>query len=218
VLLILAGALALSVFVRRIYGFLALTQPQPGAVLVVEGWVQDFALKEAVAEYRRHPNGPVYVTGGPFEVGAPLLAYRTSAELGAARLIKLGLGTNEVQAIPYPSAGQDRTFTSALMLEKWWREHGLSATRMNLLTLGPHARRSRLLFQKAFGKHVTVGVIAIAPRDYDPAHWWRTSQGFRIVTDETMAYIYARLFFRPLKQVPPEAAGPPAPPPPSPGR
>ena len=31
----------------------------------------------------------------------------------------------------------------------------------------------------------------------DAAHWWRTSNGVRIVLNETIAYVYARLVFNP---------------------
>jgi len=65
------------------------------------------------------------------------------------------------------------------------------------MTLGPHARRSRLLFQKAFGKEVKVGVISVEDRDYDPAHWWRSSEGVREVLGEAIAYFYAKFFFSP---------------------
>jgi len=42
-----------------------------------------------------------------------------------------------------------------------------------------------------------VCVIAVPVRTFDPEHWWRSSQGFRLVTGELLAYTYARLFFHP---------------------
>ena len=81
------------------------------------------------------------------------------------------------------------------------REHGMSPTKVNLMSLGPHARRSRFLFEKALGKGVVVGVTAIPSRDFDPAHWWRSSSGVRDVIGETLAYAYARLLFHPPKEV-----------------
>lgn len=33
--------------------------------------------------------------------------------------------------------------------------------------------------------------------EYDPRHWWRTSEGVRNVVGESIAYLYARFFFRP---------------------
>ena len=37
-----------------------------------------------------------------------------------------------------------------------------------------------------------VGVIAHPPVDYDPQTWWTSSQGFRKVVIEALAYIYAK--------------------------
>ena len=54
-----------------------------------------------------------------------------------------------------------------------------------------------LLYQKALGKNVTVGIIAVSNPDYDPKDWWRYSDGVREVIGESLAYIYARFFFYP---------------------
>ena len=71
----------------------------------------------------------------------------------------------------------------------------------DIVTQGPHARRSRLLYEKAFGGDVEVGVIATEDPKYDPAHWWRSSEGVREVMSEAIAYGYARLFFHPSSPV-----------------
>jgi hypothetical protein len=194
-----AGLLAL-VLVRTAYPFLAVEDPQPGGALIVEGWVSDTALKVAIKEFRSNHYDKLYVTGGPVELGAPLSEYRTYAELGAATLLKLGMTTNEVQAVPAEMVRRDRTYNSAVFLKKWLRGHGVSPVKYNLLTVGPHARRSRLMFEKAFGKGTTVGVIAIPNEDYDPHHWWSSSAGVRTVIGEAMAYGYARFLFYPKEE------------------
>jgi hypothetical protein len=54
-----------------------------------------------------------------------------------------------------------------------------------------------LLFQKAMGEKVTIGITAIEDRNYDPKKWWAGSYGVRAMVDEAVAYGYARLLFRP---------------------
>lgn len=196
VLAVVFGAVAL-VAVRGVYPFLAVNDPRPGGVLVVEGWAADYALEAAVADFKQFSYEKVYVTGGPLEWGAPLSSYKTYAELGTATLLALGMSSNVVQAVPAPRVKQDRTYACAVALKKWVDEHGVQLTRINLVTVGPHARRSRLLFQKSFGKDMPIGVVAIAEPDYDAQHWWRSSMGFRGVTGEAIAYLYARFLFRP---------------------
>ena len=98
--------------------------------------------------------------------------------------------TNDsVQPIPCWVERKDRTYNAALAVEQWFQENGVSVRSIDVMTLGPHARRSRLLFQKAFGKEVRVGVISVEDRDYDPDHWWASSQGVREVVGEAIAYI-----------------------------
>ena len=177
--------------------FLAVTDSVPGGVLVVEGWEPDYMLERAIAEFKQGHYTRLFVTGLPLQQGAPLSEYKNYAYIGAATLVKLGMSTNDVQAVPTGAIRRDRTYATALSLKHWLRDHDLAPTKLNLMTGGPHARRSRLMFEKALGKGVTVGVIAIPPNDYDQRHWWHSSQGVRSVIDETIAYTYARLLFYP---------------------
>jgi hypothetical protein len=188
---------AVIALVRVSYPFLAVTAPVSGGVLVVEGWAPDYAFEYAKQEFTRKHYAKIFVTGGPLESGAPLSEYHTYAELGTAILQKMGMNSNVVESVPAPLVKQDRTFTGALYLRKWWVAHGETPTRMDLLTLGPHARRSRLLYQKALGKNTKVGIIAMVPQNYDAEEWWRSSAGVRTVLDEAFAYVYARFLFHP---------------------
>lgn len=181
--------------VLRVHPFLAVTEPVPGGVLVVEGWVPDYVLEEAKAESERNHYPRIYVIGGPLERGVHLSEYKTYAELGAATLIRIGMRKDAIEAVPAPYVQQDRTYVSAVTLKKWMHQHAIGETSINVVSMGVHARRSRLLFQKAFGEDSRVGIIAIEDRDYDPRHWWKFSKGVRTVVDELVAYIYALLVF-----------------------
>ncbi len=188
--------------VRNICLFLSPNDPITGGLLVVEGWSSDRAMEQAAAEFRQDHYDKIYVIGGPLTHGSHLSQYHTYAELGAATLLKLGLNSNSVVAVPAPLVPQDRTFTAAVALRNWLRAHGVAPTKIQLLSEGPHARRSRLLFEKAMGKEVAVGITSIeCPQaEYDPRAWWRTSLGVRGVIDEAVAYGYARFLFRATKE------------------
>lgn len=197
-LLLLAGLLICGrLLVPRIHDFLAMNKPSQASILVVEGWMTDSCLEDVVKEFHAQAYSQVLVTGGPIEFGAPLSEYKTMAQRGAETLLRMGLSTNQVQAVPSAHVRQDRTYTSALALQAWFRAHGQPPARITLVSQGPHARRSRLLFQMALGKGTTVGVIALPATDYDEATWWRTSSGVRDVIGELLAYFYARVLFRP---------------------
>jgi hypothetical protein len=192
-------ALGLAMFstftVRGIYPFLAVTEPVAGGFLVVEGWVSDAAMEAAVAEFRRHRYAMVYVTGGPVEHGAWMNRYKTFADAGRATLIELGLDPKEVQPIPSKQVRKDRTNAEAEAFGRWIRQSGAAVKTVHLISEGAHARRSRLLFQRALGGDVEVGVTSVPRGDFDPDHWWRSSAGVREVMGETVAYGYARLLF-----------------------
>jgi DUF218 domain len=191
VLLVLA-----ALFLRGVLPFLAVNAPVTAQVLVVEGWVNDYALEAAVQEFHRGGYSKMYVTGGPLERGEPLSEYKTYAALGAAVAIHFGVPPTLVQAVPAPNVRRDRTYASALALRDWLELHGQMPDGLNLVTLGPHARRSRLLYEKAFGDACRIGVISIEDEGYDPHRWWAYSQGVRTVVSETVAYLYTRFFFR----------------------
>lgn len=195
-ILFLLGVISVGAF-RGVYSFLAVQDSLPGGVLVAEGWAPDYTLAETLSEFRRHPYLGIYVTGIPMEKGGVLSEYKTYAELSAACLIRLGADPQSVHAVPSLPARQDRTYATALALRGKLREQGVAGDRLNVITLGAHARRTRLLFEKAFGPAARIGIVAVPHRDFDPTRWWRSSQGFRIITGEVIAYCYARFLFRP---------------------
>lgn len=188
----LCGGLTISV-----YPFLATNDPRPGDLLVIEGWAPDYMFEAAIREYEQHPYKQLIVTGGPLEKGSALTGYGTFAEIGFATFQKMRPDLRNVFAVPASGVRKDRTYASAVALRRWLKERGQLPARINLISAGPHSRRSRMLFQKAFGNEAEIGVIAMEDQSYDPERWWASSQGFRIVSGEVIAYLYARFLFQP---------------------
>lgn len=181
-----------------IHPFLAVTHRVKTNTLVVEGWVSRYTIRGGVEEFETGPYQRIFTTGGPAEGnGGYTNDYNTSASVGAEGLKKFGIPEDVIQMAPSHVTGRERTYSSAIALRDWFREHNLAIHSFNVLTEDCHARRTRLLYQKAFGKKVTVGIIAISNPDYNPNDWWRYSDGVREVIGETIAYIYARFFFHP---------------------
>jgi uncharacterized SAM-binding protein YcdF (DUF218 family) len=191
------AAFCLSLF--RIYPFLAVTHRVNSNVLVVEGWVHKYAIQAAVDEFRSGGGySRVFTTGGPIEgSGRYSNDYNTSASVGAELLVKNGLAKGFVQMVPSRVMDRDRTYASAVALGQWFREHNMAVQSVNVVTENTHARRTRLLFGKALGKNVAVGIIAVPNPDYDKGHWWWYSESVKDVGSEAFAYVYARLFFIP---------------------
>jgi hypothetical protein len=177
-----------------IHPFLAATRRVPDArVLVVEGWVPDYALKAALSEFEQRDYERIFTTGGPLDRGSYLKEYRSFAELAAATLLSLGAPTNAVTAVPTAEQHRNRTFASAVALREYCDANDIQVEAMNLVSVGPHSRRSRLCFDRAFDGKAKVGVIAIEDDLYDPRRWWAYSAGVKSVGGETLALIYAWL-------------------------
>jgi hypothetical protein len=197
--LLVAGILvcALIMAQRTIYPWLSITKRAHGEYLIVEGWLHGDGFDLARSEFTRGNYRKILTSGCKASDGSHAEPKATYADWGAERLRNVGISSDLVEAVPCWVEHRDRTYHSALAIRKWFENHQLSPTAIDVVSMGPHARRTRLLFQEAFGKRVSIGVIAVPDDAYDPAHWWRSSEGVREVVGEGLAYIYARVFFRP---------------------
>ena len=200
--LILAGLLAAGFLLLNIQPFLAKTQRVNTNDLVVEGWIHDYAIRAAANEFKAGSYQRIFTTGGPV-VGTDGYTndFNTSASVGAELLKKVGVADEFIQMVPSHISGRDRTYSSAVALRDWFRGHGVTVRSINVLTEDAHARRTQLLFQKAFGSDVVVGIISVPNPDYDAKHWWRYSEGVRDVLGESIAYFYAKIFFYPPENI-----------------
>lgn len=184
----------LFIFINSIHSFLAVSKPISSKVFIIEGWLPDYCLEQFSKRYDPDAVEKIFVTGGPLEQGSYLKEYKSLAAVGAETLKRLGVADSIIIEIPAPYVQKDRTFTSALALKKFLSNKSTihSAT---IITLGVHARRSQLLFQKAFSNSAEIGVVSIRNKDYDPKYWFVSSMGVKTVLVEIISYIYTKLFF-----------------------
>jgi uncharacterized SAM-binding protein YcdF (DUF218 family) len=192
--------LAFVVWVLNVQPFLAPTRRAETKILVVEGWVHEYGIRAAAAEFQAGHYKKIYTTGGPIAgTDGATNDFNTSASVAAERLLRAGVPAEFVQMVPSHVVGRDRTYSSAAALRDWFHAHNVASPGINVLTEDVHARRTRLLFQSAFGRETAVGIIAVPNPDYDPKRWWRYSEGVREVLGESIAYLYAEFLFHPGK-------------------
>jgi hypothetical protein len=187
---------AIGVYVTHIQSFLCATEPTRGEILVVEGWVPDYVLVRAKQEFQTHPYRLLITTGGPLESGAFLSEYRTLAFRAAASFIKMGIADSLILPTPAAFHIKDRTYASAIALRDTLLSRHIAWKSMDIVSLGTHSRRSRMLFARALGKEYKTGVISIPDKAYDSRHWWRYSDGIRNSIDETLGLLYILFFFQ----------------------
>lgn len=196
-LIVLLGLGSAGVAVTRGLGeFLAVSAPAGARVLVVEGWLPAFAYPFAARLYRERHYDRVIAVGVYAEEGTPDGIAREFAPVG--QLASAGVPRAAIELAVGAPVHVDRTYHAALNVARvLGGPGGGRPPSIDVLTIGAHARRSRLLYERAVGDEVRVGVIAVPDPRFEVAHWWRTSEGVRTVIGETIAYAYARLSFEP---------------------
>ena len=193
-LLVSAGLVAACLVFLNIHPFLAVTHRVNTNLLVVEGWIPRYALREAAEEFRTGSYQRIFTTGGPVE-GGYTNDYNTSASVGAEILKKFGVPDDRDGSFARNCPRENIQFSGRIARLVTRTQYTRDS--INVLTEDAHARRTRLLYHEAFGKSVTVGIIAVANPDYNSTKWWHYSDGVREVIGESIAYIYARFFFYP---------------------
>ncbi len=176
----------------NIHSFLAVTSPIDADLLIVEGWMSDYAVKSAIEEFNQGNYQKLITTGSPIGKGHYLSEYKNFAEITAATLIVLGFNPDLVIPVPTPKVIKYRTAASAIAVKKWLATSNLKVNSINVYTLGTHARRSRMSYRRVFSPEIKVGVIAVEPQGYNYQKWWHSSAGVRTVIGEAIAYFYAR--------------------------
>ena len=182
-----------------IHAFLAVSRPLDAELLVVEGWMPAYALDQA---RMLHTNGHyrrVLVCGAVVPGEWATNSATTFADWGASKLRRLGMPADQIETIRAGDVHNDRTYATAVAVRDWLKTNSGPVKAVNVVSLGPHSRRSRLLFQRALGEEVKVGIISVPDRLYRCDRWWQTSEGVREVIGETIAYVYARFFFSPVQ-------------------
>jgi len=183
-------------FGPNVYGWLAVTERIPNArYVVVEGWAPDYVMAAAKSEFEDTKAGLLLTTGLPLEQGSYLSEYRDFATLATATLTKMGIESGAIVTVPTPAVLRGRTAAMAIALKRALDEMQVPKVdrRLQLVTLGTHARRSRLIYQRELGPEWHVGVVAVPSRDFPAVAWYTYSRGVKAVIDELVSLVIVAL-------------------------
>ena len=195
--ILLIVALMVFLLMTQVYSLLAPIHREKTDVLVLEGAVPDYVLELAVKEFKENNYKLMVTTGTPLEWGHLLIEFGNTAAVAANSLKKMGFDSTVLVTISTDEIRNDRTYNSALELARYLRQYHPEVKAINLMSYGPHSRRSQMMFQAALGKEIKVGIIAIKSFYYGPNDWWKSSKGFREVINELLGYVFVKLFFVP---------------------
>jgi hypothetical protein len=185
--LCLVLVLLTPVFWLCFYGetFFSLTRRVPAEVLVVEGWIGNDGIRAAAAEFETADYRYIVATGGQTD-NRP--HSRNYAEIAGEELIRSGIPKDRLIIAPTGEIERERTFKSAVAAWQALQHRGIHTEDINVLTLGPHARRSRLVYAKVFAPAAHVGVIAWTPSDYETGPWWQSRGRTKCFLKEIVGY------------------------------
>lgn len=187
-LVVLLGCVA-GALLPRLHSFLAISRPVPAAVLVIEGWLPDYLLQAAMDEFRTNGYRALVTSGGPLPKGYLVSGYPTYAELTGAALRKLGFPPAQLVEAPGAATYRERTRRSAEAVRAKLAELKLASQGVNVITEGPHARRTLAVFRSVFPAPEAVGVISLPSQEYDPRRWWNTSEGLKDTVIEAIGWL-----------------------------
>jgi DUF218 domain len=170
-----------------IYGesYFSLTRRLPGEVLVVEGWIGRDGVRAAAAEFEGGGYRYIVATGGQSNDSRHPSNY---AEMAGEELIRSGVPADRVIIASTGEIEHERTFESAAAAWRKLQKSDIHPGYINVLTLGPHARRSRLVYAKVFAPAARVGVIAWRPAYYDTEPWWQSRGRTKCFLKEIVGY------------------------------
>lgn len=151
-LIAIAMIVVLIIFaITHIHPFLAVNSPVAADILVVEGWMNDNAIKSALSEFQGGSYRHLVTTGIPVERGYYLAEYKNFAQIAANSLKKMGLEAEKITIVPSPEVRKDRTYASAIAFRQWLEKTDIQPQAINIVSESTHARRSWLMYKKSPG-------------------------------------------------------------------
>lgn len=169
--------------------WLSLTDRAPAKILVVEGWIGLDGIAAAAREFSDGNYDFVVGTGGL--TGERWNTARWNyADMAAKELRRLGIPADRILTARAREVESRRTFEAAAATWRTLEANGLHPAAINLMTRGPHARRSRIVYARVFGSDTKVGVISWTPASELTSPWWDSTDRTSDLLKESSGYAF----------------------------
>lgn len=192
-LLLIATSGFFALFLAGVHPFLAITRPVKADVMIVEGWIPDYALKRAAVEIKNGQYTRVLISGLLFEKGDPRFNYVSDSQRAMQDLVDMGIAPALLEPCPIPPPSFNRTSHMARKVRERMQTLGLKPEGINVVTLGPHARQTLVAYRRMLGAIAPVGVITYPKADYTPARWWLSPAGIKKTTKDFAGWLKEEL-------------------------
>ena len=174
-----------------LHPFLALNRPVEAKVMVIEGWIPEESLKFAASLFKADHYDLIITNGGDVRLNNPENFYNTYAEMAQNKLMQMGINGNQIIAVRTLKINRSKSYSYARSTVAWLLKNMRATKAVNILTLGAHARKSYVLYKKAAGKALEIGIISAPPVKYDPTFWYFSTYGIGFVLKNFFGYLGA---------------------------
>ena len=191
ILMLLLASLC-GVFLKGAYPYLAPDSRHPYAdVVIVEGWVSDHIVAQAKSEFDEGRCEIICTAGVDLDKGNMLLPWKDWAIVAAETLKKSGVPEDKILVASAGSQQRHRTYLGFEAAKKKLAVLEIARPlKINVISEGPHGRRSSIVARKIFGDEAIIGMILVEPQAYDPKRWWASSSGTKSILMELVASSY----------------------------
>ena len=90
-----------------------------------------------------------------------LTKFNSNADLARNRLISSGIDSGKIVAAPGARVRINRTLTSALAFREWLRTSNADIKGINIISMGTHARRTWMTYNKILKEKYRIGIISV---------------------------------------------------------
>jgi len=188
--------MAIFIINNNLANYLAQQQPLHKGILVVEGWVSEQTLLQAIQSYKTNSYQQIITTGGLIK-GRRQSEYKSYADSAAAFMLKNGIKQSEITSLPAPDSAQNRTFLSAVIVRDWLIKQKNNTQTIDVFSEGVHARRTLILYKMAFANKRGIGIMTGKAEQYLLESWWQTSAGIKTVISEVVGLTWVACCFYP---------------------
>jgi len=196
-ILISITCIVMTIFIlNNLASYLAQQQPISKGILVVEGWVSEQTLLQAIQSYKTNPYQQIITTGGLIK-NRQQGKHKSYADSASAFLLKNGIKQTEITSLPTPDSAQNRTFLSAVIVRDWLIQQKNNTQFIDVFSEGVHARRTLTLYRMAFENKKNIGIITGKSEEYLLESWWQTSAGVKMVISEVVGLTWVVCCFYP---------------------
>lgn len=173
-----------AAIIPMLHRFLSKSKPVAANVLVMQGWIFDTMVDQAVAEINRGNYTKIIVTGSGHVV-----------QSGRKKLFDRGVGAQKIEIAPfYAKKNSHRTFREAHSLKKFLQQHYPDVRSINVVTSSVHGKKTYTIFKKVLGDSINIGIITCRSNFYNQDRLWMSPLGVKVTLKFFIGYVYGLLW------------------------